>query len=203
MIELCYRAIFILIDGEIVCYSDFYLSCQRLRDIFLKRRMSMDWNKDWWRYGLVALVVVGLLWWRNRQQPEAPVAPMSEQEATERANKFLQEAGIEVPEGTERANLMDLVNEGLTGVVTRKVEGGKTEISVIAGLPETTKLYVAWLANDQGDWRRLGRLVDEKGGMKLDYQGEGIGGFDEVVVSEETGVGVKPTKPVLRGYFNR
>jgi hypothetical protein len=161
----------------------------------------MNWQKDWWRFAAVAAVVIGLAWWRN-QTPSAPVEEKTLAQVTEeRTNQFLKDAGITIPEGSERANLEDATNSGATGIATRRETNGRTNVTVIAGVPNENNAYVGWLVNEAGEYRRLGTMRIAKGGLTLDFSGSNLDGFDQVVVSEEANVGSKPTKEVLRGSF--
>jgi hypothetical protein len=161
----------------------------------------MDWQKDWWRYVAVAVVVVGLAWWRN-QAPKAPVEEKSLAQVTEeRTNQFLEDAGIIIPEGSERANLEDVTATGATGIATRREVNGRTEVTVIAGVPNENNTYVGWLTNASGEYTRMGTLRVSKGGLTLEYSGNDLDELNQVVVSEEMNVGNSPTKEVLRGTF--
>lgn len=162
----------------------------------------MNWEKDWWRYLAVVVVVGGLIWWRNRAVGEPVAQPLTQEQVTEqKTNQFLQDAGISIPAGTDRANLADVNNVGATGVATRKVTNGTTEVSVIAGIADESKMYVAWLKNDSNQYKRLGTLRVAKGGLTLDYSGKNLDGYGKVIVSEEVKVGSAPTKLILEGGF--
>jgi hypothetical protein len=161
----------------------------------------MNLQKDWWRYAAVVAVVFGLVWWRN-QAPEAPTEEKTLAQVTEeRTNQFLKDAGIAIPEGSERANLEDATNTGATGVATRRERNGRTEVTVIAGVPDEAGTYVGWLRNEAGEYLRMGTMRVSKGGLTLDYSRANIDEYDRVVVSKETTVGNRPTSEVLRGSF--
>lgn len=165
----------------------------------------MNFRENWWKFLVLALVVLGLIWWRqNRNQPEEELVTEAEQ-IEEQVNRYLEERGIELPEGGRRANLKD-VAEGLgTGVAT-VVESDETEertYTVIAGLPDlSVGWYVVWARNAEGDLVNLGRMRQAKGGYLLDTtSAQDLSGYEEVVISKEDSVSDEPSEIVLEGEF--
>lgn len=158
----------------------------------------MEVKKDWWRYAILAGVVVGLIWWRNRG-PEAPASPTKEEQVAERANKFLEDSGIALPEGVARTNLEDVTGGMATGVATINKTNGTSEVMVLAGIPDEKGIYVAWLMNEAGQYKRLGRLVSNKGGMTLSFTGKDLSSYKTLIVSKEEKIGNEPTEQILKG----
>lgn len=161
-------------------------------------------RENWWKFLVLAGVVGGLVWWRQGQAPKEEIEVQTpEERLEEQVNRFLDDSGISLPEGAERANLSDVSGGDASGVVSKEESGSLTELTVIADLPELTGgSYVAWLVSDEGVFMRLGALRAAKGGFLVDFSSTSdLTGYDTVVVSRETSITTQPSSEILRGSF--
>lgn len=164
----------------------------------------MNLKDNWWKFLVLGAVVVGLIWWRQQGTELQNEDELAEQlELQEQVDEFIEERGIELPEGSERANLR--AEEGVTGtgVATRVAEGeGVDEFTVAVDLPEPESgWYVAWLVNDE-ETVKLGRLTMTKSGFVGDFSvDEEVSGLNQVRISQETGEVEEPSNTVLEGSF--
>jgi hypothetical protein len=159
---------------------------------------------NWWKFLVLAVVVIGLVWWRQNQAPREELeVPTPEEQLEQQVNQFLEDSGIRLPEGSERANLSDQTGGSATGVASRQVGTTRTDITVIADLPDLTGgSYVAWLTDEDGDFERMGALRPAKGGYLIDFStSQNIEGMDEVVISRETSITNQPSELILQGSF--
>jgi len=161
---------------------------------------------NWWRLLLLIAVVIGLIWWRqsrNDDNKPTPNTNTEEQQVEERANRFLEERNIQLPEGAERTNLKDVSGGEGTGVVTRVASDNKTELTVLAALPDLDEgYYMAWVRNGDNSVQKLGRLQMGKGGYMVDAQvNQKLSGAEKVIISRETKATDEPTSVVLEGAF--
>lgn len=161
-------------------------------------------RENWWKFLVLALVVGGLVWWRQQEPQESVLDLPTEEEALEdTVDTFLRDRGLVLPEDSDRANLADQANSGATGVAVRKQEATGTEVTVMAALPDLTDgVYVAWVRQDDGKYLKLGTLRASKGGWLLDYSGKAELMSEEVVVSREDSSQVTtPDEIMLKGTF--
>jgi hypothetical protein len=161
-----------------------------------------------WRIGLILLLILGWWWWRgsrlvsqNEQAAPTPTAA-SVNPGGARAEEFLEESGIEIPEDNERV-VLDAVGGGEnTGVMAWSSEGAQATVTVIASLPDLqTGTYAAWLSFED-EFTRIGNLRLSKSGYLLDTRVEArvIEQAQRVIVSRETGVDRgEPVDRVLEG----
>ncbi len=120
-------------------------------------------------------------------------------ETTERVNQYLNTKGIQLPEGSERADLSG--DEGTGVAVKEKTEGG-WRYTIIADLAETKDKYQAWLQNDKGERKMLGELKLNKGGYIIEAtNNEDDQVYKEVMVGKITGQGNESTVILLKGSF--
>jgi hypothetical protein len=153
---------------------------------------------------ILILVVVGLIWWRQRDTgPSEEEQQLQEQmELEQQVDEFLQERGIELPEGSDRANLRDVTGGAAAGVVIRQVGDMEAEYTVIGALPAPESgWYEAWLVSDNRILD-MGRMREGKGGYVVDFSTtEDVSGLDQVQVSQEIRVTEQPTEILLEGSF--
>ncbi len=162
-----------------------------------------------WRVGLILLLVLGWWWWRgdslvspeNQQESQRPTGLSVDPEG-ERAEAFLEDSGIEIPEDQERVVLEDVGGGENTGVMAWSAEEGRASITVIASLPDlTTGTYAAWLRYED-EFTRMGNLRLAKSGYLLDSDVDAalLSRAQQVIVSRETGVDRgEPVDRVLEG----
>jgi hypothetical protein len=167
----------------------------------------MDENRqNWISIAVVVVVVValGFFLFRQSRESEEPVIETEEQVAEERADEFLEQIEVTLPEDADRANLRDVASTNSVGVATRRGEEGQTEYSVLASLPdpERSQHYEAYLVDDAGEQTFLGRLVQGKGGWMVDYRSMKEIEADKVVVSREEDVDGEPDEVILEGEFS-
>jgi hypothetical protein len=161
---------------------------------------------NWWKIGVLAVVILGLVYWRQQgAQPEQAIELNEEQQLEERVNRFLEETGRVLPEGAERANLTDEVGEGAgTGVATRVADERGTTITILAGLPDPRGgFYQAFLVLGDNEYRSIGRLEAGKGGYMIERRLSNVPEeANEIVVSHEQSLTERPRGDiVLRGTF--
>lgn len=164
----------------------------------------MNLRENWWKYLILAVVVVGLLWYRRDGTEDTPevVTPNDDEVVEQQVDDFLRDRNISLPEGGDRANLRDQTDDGLTGVATRTDENEL--ITVLADLPdpEAGNFYQAFLLSGDNDYLSLGRLRPAKGGYLLETRVDAdLSGYDTVVISRETGEASEPSRILLRGNF--
>ena len=162
-------------------------------------------ENQWLLAGLAAVVLVGgylLMRPTSDNNNEQDQKETQTAQTDEKANKFLEESGLNLPEGVERYNLS---GEGEnTGIVTRKkTQGDMTEITVLAGLKDLESgYYQVELLDNQDKVEVLGNLRQGKGGYvlettkKIDTQK-----YNRIRVSQK--VGADPGKVVLEGEFKQ
>ena len=163
----------------------------------------MNLKDNGWRFLVLGAVVIGLIWWRQQGLVNQDEDILAEQLALEQqVNEFLEERGIELPEGSDRANLRSVAGELGTGVATRVEGGEQTEFTVVAALQELEAgWYEAWLRAD-GEVLSMGRMRSAKGGFVVDYStGVDASSYSNVVVSRQDSSTSEPMEIVLEGEF--
>lgn len=127
--------------------------------------------------GAVVLVVVGLgvFLYRQSQQPTEEVAVVDQEEvARDRAEQFLQNLDVEIPEDATRVNLRDVAGTEGAGIATRRPQGDVLLQSLLVALPDPQpgEFYEAYLlsSDETQDPMYLGKMRMVKGGWALDYQ---------------------------------
>jgi hypothetical protein len=138
--------------------------------------------------GLIVLVVLiaGVLLIRNARNKSLTTIPSPTPSVSEQLSKTF--PGLNIPAGTETADLKDVTGGNAMGVATR------TEI--IANLPALTggKFYQGFLENSQGRQVPLGTLRLTKSGWMVSYNSSKYPGYNKVIV-ETSG------KHILEGSF--
>jgi hypothetical protein len=131
------------------------------------------------------------------QEVDIPQDVQLEQEV----NQFLEENKVQLPEGSERANLADPTGAGGKGVVTTTDEGEMKKVTVLAALPDPQDgRYYAWVKKGEGDFELIGQLMAAKGGYLIEKEiSKELGG--NFVVSKEANPAGAPTNVVLEGSF--
>lgn len=138
----------------------------------------MEEKQNWLTIGAIVLVVAGLGFFLYRQSQQAiDEAPIADEETVtrERADRFLEDMNIELPEDATRVNLRDVSDSDGTGIATRRPDGDVLLQSVLVALPDPApgEFYEAYLVSSEDEEvepLRLGRLQMIKGGWALDYR---------------------------------
>lgn len=152
---------------------------------------------------ILAAIVGGLLW-RNRQASEEMKVPQEEIASDTTEKKIEEKFNTEIPDDAEKAELKDVSEGDGSAIATRKVTDNKTEIAVLADLPdpETGKFYEAWLVKDSVAGIKLGGLRVAKGGWVIEKTSTNdVGDYKTVVVSLEEKRDNTLEKPILKGDF--
>lgn len=126
--------------------------------------------------GFIALVILigGVVWlYRNRNTASSEV-PIATPDIVERINTAF--PGLNIPEGTSRANLKDVSGGESVGVAT------KTEIVANLPTPQTGQSYKAVLENPEGKTITLGTMRISKSGWIIGYDASKYPGYDKVTI---------------------
>jgi hypothetical protein len=151
---------------------------------------------------IILLLLGGVIYWRQSQTPsEETVVPDT---LSETQQKLEDKFNITIPEGVDKAELKDQTGGTASGIATRDKTDSTTTVDVIADLPEpeSGNAYLGWLMNSDGESIKLGTLNVAKGGWTLDYKTQDdIGGYNQVIVSQQASTGETPEGDVLEGSF--
>jgi len=155
--------------------------------------------------GIIFVVVVGgLLYMRNKQRGEEMRVPEDQIASSGNTERKIEEKfNTDIPDDAEKAELKDVSEGDGSAIATRKSEDGKTQIAVLADLPdpESGKKYYVWVEKDD-EFISLGGMRLAKGGWVFDQtSSKDLTEFDKVVISLEGTVGKSPDKRVLEGNF--
>ena len=163
----------------------------------------MQNNRQFLVIGAIILVIVGLIWLRGRNAGLQIEVPDEDTQLEEQVNRFLEDRGITLPEGADRANLRDRTDSGYTGISTRQIQDNSTTYTIIASLDDLDMgWYEAWIVNNDDDFISLGRLRTSKGGFLLDYSTSiDTEGYNKVQISQESSVASRPSDIILEGEF--
>ena len=151
---------------------------------------------------VVILVVIGLrLLRRPAPSTPTPTPETTTEEVKDRVNRLLESAGIEVPAGVKRVDLVGSDSQS-TGVATVKADG-QAEITILAAVPDLdTGWYEGWLTKSDGsEPLSLGRLTLAKGGYLLETTITEIGDRRQIIVSSQVKPSDQPTTEILKGTF--
>lgn len=137
----------------------------------------MQDKQNWLTIAAIVLVVAGLgvFLYRQSQQPAPEVEIIDqEDEARAKADQFLQNLDVTIPDGATRINLKDIADVGGAGIVTRNQQAGMIAQSILVSLPDPQpgEHYEAYLVADDEAVADLylGKLRSLKGGWNLDYR---------------------------------
>lgn len=163
---------------------------------------------QWW-WVVLAIVVVGIVFWKFQGGGEEvaedleEIIPNEVVEGERRAEEFLSEKGIDLPNGATRAVLFDKTGGNATGVVVREQMNGQALYTVLAALPDPTDgWYQAWLARaGNQEPVSLGILALGKGGYLTEVTREFLTDYSRVLVTRETVDDETPELVILEGEF--
>lgn len=139
--------------------------------------------------GVVVLAVLAgfIYFWQKPGTDEELQVPQTLSVEDKIEDKF----NLEIPEDVEKAELKDATGGDASGIVTRKVQEGETQLMILADLedPETGKSYKAQIIKDD-ETKDIGFLRIAKGGYLLEYQsGQDLTDYKKVEVKlDETTV---------------
>ncbi len=145
--------------------------------------------------GLVVLVLIaGIFYLYKLQKPKLKVpensAPTFQQVEQNLEGKFK----FNVPDDVEKAQLTDVSGGDGSGIATR------TEILADIADPAVGYFYQAWLEKN-GTLVSLGKMLMEKGGWLITYNGSKYIGYNKVIISLEKTFDSKIEKRILEGSF--
>lgn len=127
--------------------------------------------------GIIILIVLitGVIVINNLRAKKLLVIPTPTPSISQKINNTF--PNLNIPEGTEQAELKDATGGESFGIATR------TEI--IANLPEPKagQSYQGWLENSAGNEVLLGTLKQSKGGWILEYNSSRYPGYNKVIVT--------------------
>lgn len=161
----------------------------------------MQDRQQWISIGAVVLVVAGLGYLLMRQTKAPEEKPTIEQgvQATTnpQTNDLLNRMNVNVPSDATKVQLKDTANTGATGLMTKKENGNKVDVSVIAGLPEAKPGYKYQVFMTDGNNKvALGALSEAKGGWILETSVDKAKVLPRLQVVETAG---KQEKVILEG----
>lgn len=113
---------------------------------------------------LVLILTIVFLFYKNSKTNISTITTLPTPSSEERIeNKF----NLQIPDDTEKAEISS-TNKDLSGIATRKYEGGLFTVDVLVDLPQGD--YKAWLLKNDGDEPILmGNLSAAKGGYILNF----------------------------------
>lgn len=146
----------------------------------------------------IALIAAGC-----RKQPIEIMPSTEEQVIQEETNKFLDEQGIKLAEGAQRAYLSGQL--GSRGVATKEFTEKTVNYAIVASLPEMgAKTYQGFIS-DGDSYKSLGVLREDKGGYVVEktLQAEGLENYTRVIVSQGAGNSSPSAEVFLTGQFTQ
>ena len=154
---------------------------------------------------LILALLGGVIYWRQRSQPDDMRVPETLSIEEELEQRF----GTEIPDDVEKAELGDVTGGASTGIATRKLENGVFSHSVLADLPDPAggRFYEGWLVRgEEGDENfaviSTGRMRIAKGGWVLDFQSDSdLSDYSNVVITLEEVADATPEVHILEGSF--
>lgn len=152
---------------------------------------------------IIVLIVVAVLWFRNRS-PKEVMAP-----STQTQQKIEKTFNLTIPEDVDTAELTDVSGGDGTGIATRKYEKGTFSHMVLADLPDPMvgSFYEGWLVKGKmGDknftYISTGKLKVAKGGFLLEFESPiNYSDYKGVVVTLEKVNDNSPETHILEGSF--
>lgn len=158
-----------------------------------------------WLIILGVVVVVFAGWWLLRRGKDAGgELGIDDVELQSMVDDFLQERGVELPIGADRANLGDSTGGRATGVATREVMDSGYLFTVLAALPDLESgWYEAWVSEvNESNVASLGVLRQAKGGYMLEVETDsGLSDRERVIVTQEEIDDGVPELVVLEGSY--
>lgn len=160
--------------------------------------------KSWYNlFVVVVLILLGIWVWQRVRGPKTNLTS-EELVLNDQVNQFLDQAGFEIPDDVERANLADVSGGNATGVATRKTDNGTSQFTVLAALPDLDSgWYQAWLNNSDGSAPvSLGKLRVAKGGYLVETTtNQDWSDKSQVTVTLEQTMDDQPESTILKGSF--
>lgn len=150
---------------------------------------------------LIGVLTVGVLAAGCRRQPSEEALTTPEQQAVQETNRFLEDQGITLPEGAERAYLIG--EAGDRGVATREIAETKQTYTIVADLAAPASgAYFGWVKNAEGESQKLGMMIAQKGGYVVEKTtSEDWSAYNQVIVSQDAGTATEPGTTVVSGSF--
>ncbi len=155
---------------------------------------------------VVILVIAGVIFLIRRPEEEVEDQTPTIEEVEEKLEESFK---FEIPEDVDKSKLIDVVKEGLTGLITRDVQEDKTTYTVLVDLPDPEEgvFYEAWLVkkNEEGEdiFVSIGMLRVAKGGYLLEHDAyeEELKEYDMVIITREKVADSTPEEIILEGSF--
>jgi hypothetical protein len=128
--------------------------------------------------GFVFLVILiaGILWIFKAKNQRVSATPIPSPNIAAKIDKAF--PNLNIPKGTERANLSDVSGGSSLGLATR------TEIVANLPDPKAGEVYQGWLYNSEGKSVSLGNFRISKSGWILTYDSSKYPGYNKVVVTK-------------------